>query len=68
MLKLKAKFAFQSNHNLYKETGGSSMGGLLPIKLSGIHMIRTERYLVIPLKSRFYKKYVDDIYNQRRKN
>ena len=43
------------------------MGGSLSVTLFEIHMIRTERDVVIELKPIFYRKSVVDIYNQRKK-
>ena len=44
------------------------MGGPLSVILADIHMIRTENSIVRPSKPLFYKIYVDDIYNRRKKN
>ena len=43
------------------------MGGPLSVILADIHMIRTEKDIVPPLKPIFYKRFVDDIYNRRKK-
>ena len=43
------------------------MGGPLFVTLADIHMIRTEEDVVTPLKSIFYKRFVDDSYNIREK-
>ena len=43
------------------------MGGSLYVTLADIHMIRTEKDTVTPLKLIFYKRFVDDIYNRRKK-
>ena len=44
------------------------MGGPLSVTLAEIHMIRMENDVVIPLKPIFYKRFVDDIINRRKKN
>ena len=44
------------------------MGGPLSVTLSDIFMIKMENNIVIPTKSIFYHRYVDDIYNRRKKN
>ena len=44
------------------------MGGLLSITLSDIHMTRTENNAVQPEKPLFYRRFVDDIINRRKKN
>ena len=67
MYKLTTECAFQFNQNLFKQTEGCSMGGSLSVALADIHMIRTEKDIVTPLKPTFYKRFVDDIYNKRKK-
>ena len=44
------------------------MGGLLSVTLSNIWMVKMENNVVIPHKPIFYKRYVDDIRNRRKKN
>ena len=44
------------------------MGDPLSVTLAEIHMIRMENGVVIPLTPIFYKRFVDDIINRRRKN
>ena len=44
------------------------MGGPLSVTLSDIFMIKIENDIVIPTKPIFYRRYVDDIYNRRKKN
>ena len=65
MYKLTTECAFQFNQNLLKQTEGCSMGGPLSVTLADIHMTRTEKDIVTPLKPVFYKRFVDDIYNRR---
>ena len=67
MYKLTTECAFQFNENLFKQAEGCSMGGSLTVTLADIHMIRTEKDIVTPLKPIFYKRFVDDIYNRRKK-
>ena len=67
MYKLTTECAFQFNQNLFKQTEGCSMGGPLSVTLADIHMIRTEKDIVTPLKPIFYKRFVDDIYTRRKK-
>ena len=43
------------------------MGGPLPVTLADIHMIRTEKDIVTPLKPIFYKRFVDGTYSRRKK-
>ena len=67
MYKLTTECAFQFNQNLFKQTEGCSMRGPLSVTLADIHMIRTEKDIVTPLKPIFYKRFVDDIYTRRKK-
>ena len=53
MYKLTTECAFQFNQNLFKQTEGCSMGGPLSVTLADIHMIRTEKDIVTPLKPIF---------------
>ena len=50
------------------QTEGFSLGHPLSVTLADVHMILTENDVVKPLKSLFYKRYVDGIYNGREKN
>ena len=43
------------------------MGGPLSVTFSDIYMIKTKSQIVIPRKPLFYRPYVDDIYNRRKK-
>ena len=67
MYKLTTECAFQFNQNIIKQTEGCSMGGPSSVTLADIHMIRTEKHIVAPLKTIFYKRFVDDIYTRRKK-
>ena len=42
------------------------MVGPLSVTLADIHLIRTEKNIVTPLKPIFYKRCVDDIHNRRK--
>ena len=44
------------------------MGGPLSVTLSDIHMTRTKNNVVRPEKPLFYRRFVDDIINRRKKN
>ena len=44
------------------------MGGPLTVTLAGIHMIRMETAVAVPIRPIFYKQYVDDIQNHCQKN
>ena len=44
------------------------MGGLLSVILADIHMSPMETDIAVPTRPIFYKRYVDNIYNRRKKN
>ena len=44
------------------------MGDPLSVTLAEIHMIRMENDVVMSLKPTFYRRFVDDIINRRKKN
>ena len=67
MYKLTTECEFQINQNLFKQAECCSMGRPLSVTLADIHMIRTEKDIVTLLKPIFYKRFVDDIYNRRKK-
>ena len=52
----------------FKQTDGCAMGGSYSGIFSDIYMIKTEREVVNPSKTKFYKRFVDDIINRRNKN
>ena len=60
MYKLTTECTFQINQNLFKQVEGCGMGGPLSVTLADIHIIRTEKDIVTPLKPIFYKRFVDD--------
>ena len=59
---------FQFNHQLLKQVEGWTMGGSLSVTLTEIHMTRLENYFIIPLKTTFYIRFVDDIIIHCKKN
>ena len=44
------------------------MGGAISVIMSGIHMNSMEKERVVPLKLKFYKRYVDDTITERKEN
>ena len=44
------------------------MGGPLSVTVSDIFIIKMENDIVIPKKPIFYRRFVDDIYNRRKRN
>ena len=67
-LNLTTKCSFQLNHQLLKQVEGFTMGGPLSVTLVKIHLKRMNNDVVIPLKPIFYRRFVDDIINRRKKN
>ena len=67
MYKLITECAFQFSQNLFRQAEGCSSGGPLSVTFADIHMIRTEKDIVTPLKSIFYKLFLDDIHTRREK-
>ena len=43
------------------------MGGAISVFMSGIHMNKLEKEYVMPLKTKFYKRYVDDTVTKRKR-
>ena len=67
LLKLTTECSFQFNRQLLKQVEGCTMGGPLSVTFPEIPMIRMENDVVIPLKPIFYRRFVDDIINLRKK-
>ena len=68
LLKLATKVTFTINNIFYKQTDGCAMGGPLSVTFSDIFTTKMEDDIVISTKPIFYRRYVDDIYNRRKKN
>ena len=66
--KITTENTFQLNSKFFKQTDGCAMGGPLSVTLSDIWMVKMENNIVIPHKPIFYKRYVDDIINRRKKH
>ena len=59
---------FQLCFKFYKQVDGCVMGGPLSVTLSDIYMSKMEDDVVEKYQPKFYKRYVDDIINRRKKN
>ena len=57
--KLNKNCIFSVNNKLVKQVDGCPMGGAISVIMSGIHKNRMEKERVVPLKPKFYKRYVD---------
>ena len=66
--KLTQNCVFSVNNKLVKQVDGCPMGGAISVIMSGIHMNRLEKEPVMPLKPKFYKRYVDETITKRKKN
>ena len=66
--KITTENLFQLNSKFFKQTDGCAMGGPLPVTLSDIWMVKMENNIIMPHKPIFYKSYVDDIINCRKKH
>ena len=67
-MKLATEVTFIFNNKFCRQIDGCTMGGPLSVTLSDIYMSKMEIEVVVPLKPKFYRRYVDDIYNRRNKN
>ena len=68
LLKLTTECTFSINEQLCKQIDGVSMGGTLSVVLSDCFISKMEKDVVVPLKPKFYKRFVDDIYRRRKRN
>ena len=59
---------FQLSFKFYKQVDGCAMGRSLSVTLSDIDMAKMEDDIVEKYQLKFYKRYVDDIINRRKKN
>ena len=68
LLTLVTKITFMFQNQFYKQIDGCTMGGPLSVIFSDIFMTKLEDDVVRPLKPIFYKRFVDDTFNRRKKN
>ena len=68
LLKLTTKSTFKFNSKFYKQSDGCTMGGPLSVTFSNIYLTKLEIDKVRPTKPLFYKRFVDDVINRRKKN
>ena len=66
--KLTTECTFNATEKLRKKVDGVSMGGILSVILSDCFMNKMKRDIVLPLKPKFYRRFVDDTYRRRKKN
>ena len=68
LYKLTTECTFRAIGKFWKEVDGVSMGGTLSVILSDCFMNKMERDIILPLKPKFYRRFVDDTYMRREKN
>ena len=66
MIKLGTEFTFKFNSRFLKQVDGCTMGGPLSFTFSHIYMVKMESDVVIPSKSIFYCRFLDDIYSRQK--
>ena len=66
--KLTTEYTFGVPSRLSKQIDGAAMSGTPSVTLLDHFMNKMEKDVVIPLKPKFYCRYVDDPYNRRNKN
>ena len=67
LLKSATECTYTFNYKFYKQIDGCTLGCPLSVTLSDIYMIKMESEIVIPQKPQFYRCYIDDISNRRKK-
>ena len=68
LIKLSTECKFTFDNKFYKQIDGCTMGGPLSVTFSDIFMVKMENEIVSPLRPMFYRRYVDDIFNRRKKD
>ena len=66
--KIRKNCTFQLCFKFYKQVDGSAMGGTSSVTLSDIYMAKMKDDIVEKYQPTFYKRYVDDIINRRKKD
>ena len=56
------------DYNLLKQTNACTMVGPLSVTVEDIYLIRIKTDAVLPIRPKFYKQYMGDIYNDHQKN
>ena len=66
--KITTENTFMLNSNFYKQIDGCTMGGPLSVIFSNMYMTKTEEEVVKSTNPSFYKRFVDDIISQKKKD
>ena len=62
------KCTFSATGKLWEKVDGVCMGDTLSVTLSDCFMNKMERDIVLPLKPKFYRWFVNDTYRRKKKN
>ena len=68
LLKLTTESTYMFHSKFYKQSDGCTMGGPLSLTFSNIYLTKLETDKVRPTKPLFYKRFVDNVINRRKKN
>ena len=68
LYKLTTECTFSAIGKLRKQVDGVSLGGTISVILSDCLMNKMERDIVLPLKSKLYRQFVDDTFRRRKKS
>ncbi|XP_066934351.1 uncharacterized protein [Clytia hemisphaerica] len=68
LMKLSTESLFLFNDKFYQQIDGCTMGGPLSVVFANIFMTKMEKDIVEPSKPEFYRRFVDDSINKRKKN
>ena len=65
--RLTSDYLFSINGKLLKQIDGCSMGSPLLVDIAGAFMTKVEKEVVYPTNPILFKRYVDDIFNRKKK-
>ena len=65
LLKLSAECKFTFSNSFCQQTDECTRNGTLSVAFSDIYMVKPENDIVAPLKPKFFKRHIDDMFNRR---
>ena len=68
LLKLATEYSFTFLNSFYQQTDGCTMGDPIAVIFSDTYMVKLVNGIVVSLKPKFYRRYVDDMFNSRKAN
>ena len=68
LLKLAAECKFTVLNSFYQQTDGCTIGSPRSVTFSDINIVKLDNDMVTPRKPKFYRRYVDDLFNRRKVN